>query len=365
MQKIMKRIFILIGLCLLAAALVSCEQPDAYSQAEKNGCTRRVTYDLGNGRVNGNASLLYMVEDNALLPELGVASGTTRPVLAGYRLTGYYTLSEDGKTETDWNFATDRATSDITLYARWAREFTVSIRYGEGNKNSISATFSEEKPTANTFRVPNYSGHTFYGFYLDAEYTRPVTFPYTHKLDADNPNETVYAKFLDGNYTIIRTASDFKGTINAGTKYYIDADVDLTGVKITVAETFSGAFYGNGHTITGLSVSRTQSRTSDAYGMFGRITSTAVFDRITFTGVTVSVALSNEQNSMISHIGAFAGAVSDGATFTDVTFAGSLVYDLCGRDISDTLVTGSLFGEYDGVDISSITADCTVTEKSA
>ncbi len=58
------------------------------------------------------------------------------PVREGYFLTGWY---EDGEAADEWNFDTDRVTSDITLYAGWelsgaaaATSSLVYERYGEG-----------------------------------------------------------------------------------------------------------------------------------------------------------------------------------------------------------------------------------------
>ena len=362
-----KYILLFALLCTAMLLLASCNNnQDAFAQAAANGCPYKITYDFGSGKANGSNTQIYMVQSGALLPELGVSKGTTAPVLSGYRLTGYYyteTDDEGNEVRKPWDFKTDRATGDLILHAVWERNFTVTIYYGEENASKSVVNFTEEKPSVKSFRQPTWAGHTFYGFYRDAAYTEPVTFPYEHGMNSENPNEVVYAKFLEGTYTIIRSPSDFKGTVNAGTKYYIDADIDMTGVKITVADIFSGSFIGNGHTIRGLSVTREQKKIGEYYGLFCEIASGAVFQDITFADVTVAVNLSNEQNTMVSHLGLFAGTVSEGAAFENVTVSGSMTYNCCGRDLTESLIVGDLFGESDGVDLTEIRSDdITVSE---
>ena len=182
-------------------------------------------------------------------------------------------------------------------------------------------------------------------------------------MSDETPTVTVYAKYIEGKFTIIRRAADFGKSIKAGVNYYIDADVDLTGINMTVGDSYSGKFIGNGHTIKGLTVTRKQGKNTTVYGLFSEITKTAVFENITFEDVSVSVELNNDQNNQINYIGTFAGAVQSGATFTGVTIKGALTYNCFGRDLADKLEVNDLFGEVDpGVDISGITATVTATE---
>lgn len=364
----LKRYLFCLALCAMFFCLASCGNGNkAFEQADKNGCTVRVTYDLGNGTVNGNSELLYCVAPDALLPEPGKVTGTTEPILVGYHLLGYYTKDTSGN-ETEWDFAKDRAGGDITLYAKWEKDvvlktYTVQIFYGDSNEKSYSlSSFTSEKPTLSSFRKEDWSGHTFYGFYYDEAYTQPVEFPYTHGLSDDAPIEKVYAKYLSGVYTVIRTADDFKGRIEAGTKYYLDADINLTGVTMTVDSDFSGAFIGNGHTVTGLSVTKKQQRVVNGYGLFNTVSAGAVFKDVIFADVSVKVVLDNEQNTMINYVGGFAGIVNAGATFENVAVSGKLTCDKSGRTFEDgKLTVDASFGECDpAVALDSFAVDVTV-----
>lgn len=353
--------------CLSILCLTSCGgKGDVFKESADKGLTCRVTYNFGNGTLEGKNSALYLIAPGALIPEPGVTPTkpeTKLPTLSGYRVTGYYVKNEDG-TERDWNFATDRVSGDITLYARWKPEYTVRVLYGEEQELSYTLAVTSDDLVMNGFREMDWTGHTFFGFYSDPAFEEPITFPYTVPVSDENPTATVYAKYIEGNFVIIRRAADFGKNIKAGLNYYIDADIDLTGTNVTVAETYSGRFIGNGHTIKGLSVVRRQGKTNTAYGLFGTIASTAEFENITFENVSVQVQLDNDLNTMVNYLGVFAGAVQPGAKFTGVTVTGKLTYDCGGRDLEETLEIGEFVGEVlPDADISGIGG--TVTVKSA
>ena len=354
--------FVAILLCLLLPCLVACgNNKDVFEKYAGMGYTCRVTYDFGDGLVDGNSSLLYLVPPDSLLPEPGVTPSqptTAEPVLAGHHVDGYYVKNADG-TERDWNFETDRVTEDLTLYTRWKPDYAVKVMYGDRLEQSYSLEVSEDT-ALNSLRQTSWTGHTFYGFYEDAAFTRPLTFPFTPDVSAETPTVTVYARYLEGTYTVIRTAADFGSAIQPGVNYYIDADVDLTGLNIRLPETYSGRFIGNGHTIRGISVTRTQDRTSESYGLFSRILGKAVFENITFADVSVRVDLSYTSNEKLSQIGALAGSVDTGATFTNVQITGSLTYCCYGRDLTSLLEIGDIFG-YVPADVSVSTVSGTVT----
>lgn len=359
-----KIVFVAILLCLLLPCLAACgNNKDVFDKYANQGYTCRVTYDFGNGLVDGKNSILCLFAPESPLPEPGTTTQSIpAPVLAGQHVTGYY-VKDDSGNERDWNFATDRVTGDFTIYARWSPDYAVKVLYGDNLELSYSLPVSGDE-ALNSLRQANWAGHTFYAFYEDAEFTKPLTFPYTPAVNAENPTVTVYARYLEGAYTVVRRASDFSKAIKAGTNYYIDADIDLTGVTVNVAEIFSGRIIGNGHTIKGLQVTRRQTKTSENYGLFGSIGGKAVLENITFEDVGVTVLLNNDSNPNINNscIGVLAGSVDAGATFTNVKINGSLIY-YC-YDKAPTLSNvGDLFGYVDPtVDISSIDANVTVTE---
>ncbi len=352
--------------CLLIPCLVACgKNGDVFESSAKKGLTCKVTYDFGDGVLEGKNSQLYLVAPDSLLPEPGVTSAkpaTKAPILAGYRIVGYFVKDEQG-TERQWNFATDRVTGDMTLYVKWKPDYNVRVVYGDNGEHSYVLKVTSEDYKMSAFREVEWEGHTFYGFYTDPEFQNPITFPYTVPVSDETPTVTVYAKYIEGKFSIIRKAADFGKSIKAGLNYYIDADIDLTGIKMTVGDVYTGKFIGNGHTIKGLTVTRKQGKLDTAYGLFCEIAKTAVFENITFEDLSVSVELDNDLNGQINYLGTFAGLVRSEATFTNVSITGGLTYNCHGRDLNDKLVINELFGETEpNADISGIEATVTVTE---
>lgn len=353
--------FVAILLCLLLPCLVACgKNKDVFDKYAKEGLTCRVTYDFGDGLVDGKNSLLCLFAPDSPLPEPGTSTPSIpAPVLAGQHIDSYYVKDADGK-ERDWDFENDRITGDLTIYARWKPDYAIRVVYGD-QSYSVPVSAGEAR---DSLRQAAWPGHTFYGFYKDAEFTEPLTFPYTPDVSQETPTVTVYAKYLEGTYTVIRQPSDFSKAIKPGVNYYIDADVDLTGMTLNIADTYSGHFIGNGHTIKGLQVTRQQTKNSENYGLFCSISGKAVLENITFEDVKVTVLLNNDSNHKINNscIGTLAGSVAAGATFTNVKISGSLTY-YC-YDRAPTLShVGDLFGDVNPtVDISSIDATVSVTE---
>lgn len=358
--------FVAILLCLLLPCLIACgNNKDVYASNAEKGFTSRVTYDFGDGLLDGKNTLIVLSTPTAPLPEPGVTEASpsiAAPILAGHHIEGYYTKDENGN-ERDWNFAADRAEGDITLYARWRPDYAVRVLYGDNFSQSYSIPVSAGVELT-AMRSTDWSGHTFYGFYEDAACTTPLAFPFTPAVSAETPTVTVYARYLEGTYTVIRRAADFSKAIKAGTNYYIDADIDLTDTPIDIMEFYSGRFIGNGHTIKGLKITRKQGKSTENYGLFGTITGTAVFENITFEDVSVVVHLNNysNPNTENSCIGTLAGSVNAGATFNNVKVTGSLTYYCYDRGLTLPNVD-DLFGYCDpGVDTGTIEANVTVTQ---
>lgn len=346
---------------LLVCALLSlqsCKDNDALAGIEADGYVCRVTFDLCGGRANESEQQVYLARKDSLLIELG-KNNTTAPVRSGYRVKEYYIKEEQNGTTVErvWNFDTDRVTGDMTLYCRWMKDYTVQVLYGENNAQSSEVVIANESGVLDSLSSPKWTGHTFVAFYYDAAYTKLVSFPYQHAQNDAQPTETLYARFLEGNYRIVRKASDLK-TISAGAKYYLLNDIDMAGQKVSVPEIFSGEIVGNGYTISNLSVTRSQTKTGEAFGMFNRLADNAKISNVTFENLTVTVELNNEQNNMLIYLGTLAGACDDGATLENVTISGRLIYDCCGRDLNGKIsATEKVFGEASDEKKQAVTAD--------
>lgn len=97
------------------------------------------------------------------------------PVKSGFTFLGWYT--EENPTM-PWNFGTDKVTSDLTLYAKWAEAsgepelYLVYFLTEEGSSIvEVKSGSTITEPVA-----PKRSGYTFAGWYKDPELTIPWNF---------------------------------------------------------------------------------------------------------------------------------------------------------------------------------------------
>lgn len=358
---------LVLSLVLLFSACSSDREQKKLDQLEQDGYVCKVTIDFCGGTAGGNEKQLYYTKPNSLMFTPG-ASGTNTegPIRSGYHVKEYYvkeTAADGSETERVWDFDKDRINEDLTLYCRWAKNYSVRIRYGEDFAGTLEVSVSDEDPSVSRFTAPKWEGHTLIGYYYDEAYTQPVVFPYVHAHDDANPAETVYAKFIEGNYRVISKPSDLK-SVSAGANYYLLNDIDMSEAgKISFPDTYSGKFLGNGHKILNLTVEKSQSKTGTAYGLFNRLASGAVLQDVTFENLQVKINLNNQQNQMLLQLGALAGICDDGVTVENVTMSGVLTYDCNNRQNLTGKIesVGNVFGEAPAAASAAVTSTVTVT----
>lgn len=332
--------------CLLAA----CGTKDELADLVNNGYTCKVTIDFCGGLSKGNGTQLYYTREGSLIFRPGAdKTGTDEPILSGYHVKEYYVkekAADGSETERVWNFDSDKVTGDITIYCRWAKNYTVKILYGDNNESVMEVKVPDGTGTVARFSTPKWNGHTLVGYYTDSEYKNPVTFPYKHGLSEDNPDETVYAKFIEGDYELVSKPSDFT-TVSAGGCYYLLNDIDMSGVdEVTFPENFSGQIIGNGYKISNLKVTQRQTKNGEYYGLFGRLAGNAEIRDVTFENLQLTIVLDNLQNSKVLYIGALAGKCDDTVKLEGVTIGGKVTIDCAGRTDSDTVMNAELTGAF-------------------
>ncbi len=79
-----------------------------------------------------------------------IIAAPTPPIRSGYAFQGWY---KEASCTNAWNFATDKVTTDITLYAMWASTTPVAVK-------AVSASYTSVKVTWNA--VPGASGYQVY-----------------------------------------------------------------------------------------------------------------------------------------------------------------------------------------------------------
>ena len=358
---------LVLSLVLLFSACSSNREQEKLDRLEQDGYVCKVTIDFCGGTAGGNEKQLYYAKPDSLMFTPGAdGTNTEGPIRSGYHVKEYYVREKaaDGReTERTWDFGQDRITGDLTLYCRWAKNYSVRIRYGEDFAQALNVSVSDENPSVSRFTAPKWEGHTLIGYYYDEAYTRPVVFPYIHAHDDANPAETVYAKFIEGNFRVISKPSDLK-SVSAGANYYLLNDIDMSEAgKISFPDTYSGKFLGNGHRILNLTVEKSQSKAGTAYGLFNRLASGAVLRDVTFENLQVKINLNNQQNQMLLQLGALAGRCDEGVTVENVTMSGAFTYDCNNRqNLAGKIESvGNVFGAAPAAAGAGVTSTVTVT----
>lgn len=166
------------------------------------------------------------------------------PTKTGHAFKGWYT---DKALTTPFDFKTP-ITKDITLYAKWVREYTVTFKNGDA-ETSVKVEENEKatKPTK-----PTRTGYTFKGWYTDSEFKEGSKFDFTKaitdntilyaKWEEDKPavptKEDLYISDIeyDGNYVTGKVTSKgepvYKATVTLkidGSKTTYDDETDAYG----------------------------------------------------------------------------------------------------------------------------------------
>lgn len=133
--------------------------------------------------MNGHGSQISPkpgVEENSNI------SAPTAPTAVGYAFSGWY---KDSTCKAVWDFSKNTVTSDVTLYAKWVKTYTVTFNMN-GHGSQISAktgVTTGTKISAPT--TPAAGGYVFEGWYIESGcYT-----PWVFDTDTVNQDVTLYA----------------------------------------------------------------------------------------------------------------------------------------------------------------------------
>ena len=363
-----KKIFtVTLALGLATVALASCGKKDT----TKNDTNKDNTSDTD----KDNPAVTYSVEldtndSDATFAEGAVKNytvtsatdllaqiGTTAPTKTGYTFSGWYVdmdCSVALSNSTDISTLEKDPNGKIYIYAKYSiNTFTVTFDL-KGNADvaaeSAIATTAEVEYNENVEVIPSTftkyakdsKGHelTFTGWYNDEACTEAVD-PTTTTISAD---KTFYA-----GWTIveIKTAEEFKAYVNqksVKTNAYLSADLETVEIdrsKTTcdaselsngtnLINEFEAKFYGDNHTITGLTITGTDLTNVALFGKFS-----GTMQDVTFKSSTLT---SNKKTS-----GIIAGEITGDAVLSDITFDGVEATNT-GGDGYGSIVVGQVKG---------------------
>lgn len=355
-------LLLLVVVCAVALCLCACnEDVDPEEVVNDRGNTVQVILD--NVKI---ASRDFRLKPNSPVPEPGVTKNAgDAPTVNGFIFVGYYegTKAADGTITygEKWDFS-KKVSANMTLYAKWDIQYRVRINFViDGNVTDVSTDVAVPANAAQltSLKDPVWNNHTYVAMYSDSECNNPLTVdsnnPFVHGCTQSNPVADVYAKFIEGVWTLVYTAADMR-TISPGTRLYLMNDIDCTGVDISISRnTFSGAIVGNGHTISNLNyVANGETNTSARaynFGLFTQVTGVEIRD-VTFANCSVGGVINRICNEY--NYGFIAGSASESEdktnTFSNITFVNCVMNELT-------------FGERLGLDAEKQTAELLKVEK--
>ena len=302
----------------------------------------RITYYANGGAFESNSAvkqLYYPIGAKALdigNANIKIASGSVSITREGFELVGWFEVEENqiidkekGLCELgdEWDFTTQlQEGDDIILAAKWralvglqvvmvcdegetvavgAKVENEATLKGETFKNgdvigeiaydSKETISSSATPNARLFTVKDKT-HTFYSYYWDKECTQEISWP----IKRGEEQQTIYAKYIKGDWIWVKTAEDVYKMFNATTKnYWICNDINYTKAdKLLGMTSFSGEIRGNGYTISGLKFDNVLKQ-GNKFSIFGVIKGTAKITNLNLTNVSVYVKLRNQIHAQV------------------------------------------------------------------
>ena len=281
-----------------------------------------------------------------------------------------------------WDFATDSLSVPegdyssgepfMTLYAAWIPyfnfEFYVQNENGSFDLYDSKQLISLDLPVwdlstgkINMNGFPDISGKTFVDAFLDEAMTKPVTetlsgdIDYEHGVGATE-KICVYTKFAEGDWYRISTAEQFVKNSKLGGCYYIEADLDFTGLNWSAAlagGAFTGRIEGGGHKFSNITFIQADNSKTNG-GLFGSLSSGATLRGVTFENIKYTLAAGSRMQAPV--FGLLCGQISADAALDSVTVENS-EFIISGDIYPQEYTLGALVGNGDnrGISLSGVT----------
>jgi uncharacterized repeat protein (TIGR02543 family) len=274
-----------------------------------------VSFELNDGTSTTAAS--------QAVAEGGTVTVPATPTRTGYTFAGWY--SDAGLTSA-WTFATNTVSANMTLYAKWTTGGTVGVSLPASGTQPLTLTLSPSSSIyqgstftatcANSTLAALNSGWAWYlGGTLDSSQTGPtytLTSTATESMIGDyiiactvsymGVTYSGSAKLSVGRSTITITSANISTAIvaNLAGNFVLTENIDLSGTtwtpigglasgsmeSMTSANTFSGVFDGNGHTIT----INTLASQANMVGLFGALLTGGTIKNLTVICNNVSIS---------------------------------------------------------------------------
>ena len=287
----------------------------------------------------------------------------------GYTYSGLWNFESDTLSVPEGNYSSEEPL--MTLYAAWIPYFNFEF-YVQNESGSFDLYESKQlieldipawdlstgKLDMNSF--PEIDGKTFEGAYLDEAMTKPVTEKLTGDIDYEHGVSAtekicVYTKFAEGEWYRISTAEQFVKNSKLGGCYYIEADLDFTGLNWSAAlagGAFTGKIEGNGHKFSNITFIQADNSKTNG-GLFGSLASGASIRGVSFENIKYTLGAGSRMQA--PHFGLLCGQLSADAALDSVSVSGS-EFIISGDIYPQEYTLGALVGNGDnrGVSLSGI-----------
>lgn len=201
----------LLGVVLLTGCGNTGEQnPDVDNPGDDTNEPQTENYTVTFDVDGGSEIESYDVEEGAKLVK------PYSPTKEGYAFTGWY---KDETFSTAWNFASDTVTSDVTLYAKWEKTYTVSELIELSKEYTDKASTDRYYIQATVDEITNPS----YGEMNISDKTGTILVYGTYGADGELRYSELDSKPIAGDMvTLYGTIQEYKGTPEIASGWIID-----------------------------------------------------------------------------------------------------------------------------------------------
>ena len=240
-----------------------------YSYSEK-GTAKAIFHLEGGTCQNSKNKITYLydfdgTQDSIKIidPNVLITSPQDQIIRNGYHIEGWYQTkveNPDGTVEYSdkWDFANDTMTLEgVELYAKWEinKVYTYEVYYYDVNGNEVLLDKYEvkegEKFSELFLNNKEVEGYTSLG-YLD-ESGNPWDENFTHPGGESDLAIKLYLDLIEGEYTVVKTARQFKTALTRNESIYLMNDIDLEGEEISF-NSYSGTIQGRGYKVYNFAV---------------------------------------------------------------------------------------------------------------
>lgn len=310
MKAIHKKL-ILIMIILAGFTAFSACSGKGQPSLEELGFTVVITYDFAGGKTGEyyHKNVYYKPGTPIIEPAEGNALGLPAKedeyisawVYAVTDADGKPVLDADGKpvpSETKVDFSTFVAEKNTTIMVAWSPVNNITVILGDGEDDKKTFFFETGSVNLNDLTEGvTKPAYTLVDFWYDAACeTSPVVFPIVMPpVGEEALSLTVYPRYIEGRWTVLRTRQDVLRIGNAaGADYFLANDIDMTDEEGQPSlwaniNSFTGVFDGDGHTISNFQTVKGETDRRDRYGLFNTIDGDAAVRNVTFKNASVTV----------------------------------------------------------------------------